>query len=93
MDSTRPLLQAHHNTLGYLCARVTVGDTEQTILEPRPRRYIVINSTGLQPATPVDAQHAIRLDLLDVVLRARFLGVGDVDLLNMLTTMLGEGQP
>lgn len=91
MASTRPLLQAHHNTLGYLCAHITLNNTEQVVLEPRPLRYIVINSDGVQPASTVDAQHVIKLDLLDVVLRARFLGVGDVDLLNMLTTMLGEG--
>lgn len=87
---TRPLVQAHHNTVGYLCGYIIINDIEQTILEPRPNRYILIGSQGVQPATPASAENVVRLDLLDVVLRARFLGINDNQLKELLTGIIGE---
>lgn len=84
------LVQGHHNVLGYVRLTCVLDDSEHVVLEVRPMHYFVMGTRHLQPATPIDAQHVIKLDLLDVVLRARFLGVGDVDLLNMLTAILSN---
>lgn len=85
------LVQGHHNVLGYVRSTCVLDDSEHVVLEVRPMHYFVMGTRHLQPATAVDAQHVIKLDLLDVVQRARFLGVTDYELLNTLTAILALG--
>lgn len=79
------LVYAHH-TLGLL---VGVSD-ELAIIEHSPGRYAVLSSNSLQDATYTQADHEIKLDLLNVLHRARFLGMSDEHVLDILSGLMGE---
>lgn len=87
--ATKYNLVTGHHTTGYLYAVAA----DMAVIEHSPRRYSVLPLSQTQPATYADALHQARLDLLDAIERAKFLGVTVEDIESITASLLRGSQP
>lgn len=82
--ATQYNLVTGHHTTGYLYAVAA----DMAVIEHSPKRYSVLPLSQTQPATYADALHTAKLDLLDAIERAKFLGVTVEDIDTIVSSLL-----
>lgn len=77
------LITGHHTT-GCLYAMAA----DMVVIEHSPRRFTLLPANHTQYATKQNALNSASLDLLDAVMRARFLGLSKAEIATIVVKLL-----